>query len=1316
MAALTIGIAMNLGDTKSLHPFFSKTQDTDYRATNTPKPHQDPTLQGQERFSASDAGSEEVRNEPSKTREPRQRKSLGQQAVSAESKALLENFTKNPELNRSEEACRSASAACAISIDPRIDGYSSGRRQKRRKISLEPGDGAQVTTPVTTGSPSPRLEKQEDLGNLPSNEPNPNLDWRQQLQNAAGEPPARILVEASSPTTFVVDIPQSKHIIPATPPAEMDSASLSPETRTRRSPKTSNTEQLNDESSILKPMPAVLITTPKKMLRLNSSGKFSSPISNSAAKEGRNKAPRTRSKGKGVKAISSCIAIIRYGTITHPSSSNSSSVVLQMDRERTTKIGHEIDSIMSGTSRVMAATVQTHELNIVAAPVRPKNQPKTTHPFFMGKRNVKDENKSTVEAPKTQYSKRSTVTPGKLRSDARVDGTDAESSGSGIARTSTVKRPGSLEAPWPSRGNAHTRGSFEPDLPDSPGSGRSALIRRRLKANATHIVEDEDILRTFGQALRKIPISEVCADNGFPPPSKSIRLPRRHVTNGSVILDKVKRQLSDVLRASDSQPNASSTAVLEPHPAIFGLLDQFEDTLTSFDRGTCDTQAWTHKYAPKKASDVLQSTQSMAILRTWLTSLKVQSVGGVAKDLSEKALGKGKRQKPAKKRKKTNELDDFIVDSDSASDLDELTDPENVSDGPFKRRNGPKSLIRIGDSNSKGSVRKLKNLILISGSHGCGKTAAVYAIAKELNFDVFEINAGSKRSGKDITERVGDMTENHLVSNRQDDPLTVNLVDSDTERAAEAFQKDIASGRQGMMTSFFQKQAGGKKAQPEAKVVKESQSKSARVASQLETTIRQRKSQQQSLILLEEVDVLFEEDKGFWSTVIDLAMQSKRPMILTCNDESLLPMAELTFEAVLRFTPPSEKIVSAYLLLMAAREGHILDRRDVVSLYRAKSEDLRASITELDFWCQMAVGDRKGGLEWIYQRWPPGKDVDSEGKILRVASEGTYLSGMGWIGRDTVHESAITGMVIEEELTRQLWDNWLVDPVDTARMCSTFASPQQAPTSHSREQLETLDFLAEGRSAADVFCRVDLPATRSALADTTQPAISEKARLNYISGLPLLQADHVNDYRNIDTQLAIAMALKLQHLCDDTGPMKARASSIETKSIDIILANKQAEANLPDFSPENVLVTLNPITIPRHDQLYVGTPANSCIVDRPLSLVVVDVAPYVRSIAAADLKLEAARLRLSNLLSEGGRATKRARTTRASRSALEGGARETTRRERWFHKDLNLTAVLKTAGESWAGMSTEVKDDGSDMMTTLSGSQIKSQSASSQEA
>jgi len=98
--------------------------------------------------------------------------------------------------------------------------------------------------------------------------------------------------------------------------------------------------------------------------------------------------------------------------------------------------------------------------------------------------------------------------------------------------------------------------------------------------------------------------------------------------------------------------------------------------------------------------------------------------------------------------------------------------------------------------------------------------------------------------------------------------------------------------------------------------------------------------------------------------------------------------------------------------------------------------------------------------------------------------------------------------------------------------------------------------------------------------------------------------------------------------------------------------------------------------------------------DRPFPILTLDLAPYVRSIVAYDQRLEVERLKMSNLLSAGGTGSKKARTTRAARSALEGGRRNETRRERWFdaNLDLNFASVMKTGG-SWGGIGGRVRNE-----------------------
>jgi hypothetical protein len=79
------------------------------------------------------------------------------------------------------------------------------------------------------------------------------------------------------------------------------------------------------------------------------------------------------------------------------------------------------------------------------------------------------------------------------------------------------------------------------------------------------------------------------------------------------------------------------------------------------------------------------------------------------------------------------------------------------------------------------------------------------------------------------------------------------------------------------------------------------------------------------------------------------------------------------------------------------------------------------------------------------------------------------------------------------------------------------------------------------------------------------------------------------------------------------------------------------------------------------------------------------------------------RLKLSNLLSEGGK-RKRMRTTRSAYSALEGGERRTTRRERHFGDCLSTLHVMRTGGDRWMDLVIEevAKSEAGDSTTAAS--------------
>jgi hypothetical protein len=585
------------------------------------------------------------------------------------------------------------------------------------------------------------------------------------------------------------------------------------------------------------------------------------------------------------------------------------------------------------------------------------------------------------------------------------------------------KLPGMVEAPWPVRGTSHIRGLKPSDVMDDITFGDETVPvsgERKLKDVRMVITPEENILSSLA---RKLDVSTILADihsddyeerKYFEVPAE-VRVPQRLITTGSELQEMVRPRVSarlphpKALYQQQDEDSDTDTDMALPrtsvHPALLSLYKRLGTELTPFDLHKFETSSWEVKYAPQKLAEVLQLGREPDIIRDWLTELRTDKVhvGGGG--------GKGKRKaKPkataAKKKRKKGDLDGFVVDSEEESDLmNEIAEPEE-DDWLNPASKTKKSSVRAGDKMAellgKNKDRKT-NTIVISGPTGCGKTAAVYAAAKELGYAVFEVNSGTRRSGKDVLDMVGDMSRNHQVSNK-------SVLDSDNP--------------------FTRAKA------PKAAVI----------AHEEDLQMRQR----QSLILFEEVDILFEEDKSFWTTVISLMAQSKRPIVLTCNDESLLPWDDLSLHAILRFSAPPRDLLVDHLVLMAANEGHLLQRPAIDALVQANGNDIRACIMELQFYCRMAVGDRKAGLSWLIDRFPVGCDIASNGEKTRVVSVDTYRLGMGMVP----HSPDLR----EDDRWQGLWEEYGdLDLGDRLEECGTLAS------------LEVSEAFFEARSAADAF-------------------------------------------------------------------------------------------------------------------------------------------------------------------------------------------------------------------------------------------------------
>ncbi|EHK20548.1 uncharacterized protein TRIVIDRAFT_58834 [Trichoderma virens Gv29-8] len=907
---------------------------------------------------------------------------------------------------------------------------------------------------------------------------------------------------------------------------------------------------------------------------------------------------------------------------------------------------------------------------------------KTTHPFFMGKPKPQSDAATSGDSNKKALNHKSSVfmstpvSPKKPR--------NPFSSGKAIQfgiKSGGTKIPGAMYPLWPARGMTHVRND---DFPYTRATAQESGIRyRRSKRVAVSIAPHESVLRNLvdGLDMTRMRHSLPKNDDHFLPAPPELRLPQRHFESGRKLQKRIRSQLQSHItghsKYNEGILGIDELAIQQPskvHPAISRLYKGLETQLSAFDRSQCEGSAWIQKYAPVTAAQVLQPGKEALLLSDWLQALRVQSVESGSSE-GDKVKGK-----PKKKRKK-NKLDGFVIDSEEEeAEMDEISDTDedwSALPGSALLKRSVMRSIGMAGKGSKDQGR-LTNAIVLSGPHGSGKTAAVYAVAKELEFEIFEINSGSRRSGKDILEKVGDMTRNHLVQHSRADSTAI-----DPEEVA----SDINSGKQGMMTSFFKPKTTTQPMKPQrAKQPEESVEKEAKAPP---------KSQKQSLILLEEVDVLFEEDKQFWATLTSLIAQSKRPFIMTCNDESLVPLQSLSLHGIFRFSPAPSSLAVDLCLLIAANEGHALQRSAVEALYTSRNHDLRATITELNYWCQIGVGDRKGGFDWFYLRWPKGSDLDENGDVVRVISEDTYQRGMGWINRDPV--VATRGLAAEQEAMEQAWDFWGLDmghwssSIDMRLRAANIAEPKRNPTTLG--DLEAYDDFCNAMSCADLYSGGAYGVKLQEILDPTLPELASHIREDFILGQALLDADpvvhHAAPNKAISTCItALACATLHQSTTDMSNETSAKTpiSRPVDEEQTISLLDSSFRSCPHQMTRMDIAIAFDPIAVA--PKVVPTTYLDPSVFDRTMSLIVLDVAPWVRSIAAYEHQLMQRRLKLSNLLSEGGK-RKRMRTTRSAYSALEGGERRTTRRERHFGDCLSTQHVLRTGGDRWTDLVVE---------------------------
>ena len=954
-------------------------------------------------------------------------------------------------------------------------------------------------------------------------------------------------------------------------------------------------------------------------------------------------------------------------------------------------IGQKIDTFCSGRL-VLGNLDQRSQIS------RKSESSKAMHPFFLPKSSRMTEDLPAGETlekkspSRKRAQSRDTIacsTPSKIRgilNNARHEAPVEERLCEEMLPKLSMKKPtalaGSMDPLWPPYDMLHIKPGFAAETsPSKPLGGSNIPPRRKLKTRASNIEGEHGVLREPMRLVRRFREPEVKQAGKNSKGRSAFRIPSRHTLTGQQLRSKVYQSLSSSFDQK-VHPQLQDRPI---HAAIADLLETLPRSTSAFDKFECESQQWICKYAPVQASHVLQIGSDAMILRDWLGKSMVNraesSVDGNAK--SGGTIGpKVKLTGPPRKRlvKRRWEMNDFIVTSDDeASQMDEVTDNEGLGGTSSVEDTIKRSLVRSIDLASTTSTEnRPTNAVVISGPHGCGKTAAVFAAAKELEFEVFEINAGSRRSGKDIMERVGDMTHNHLV-HRAD--VCLDKSDSSTPPTTSISlhepQERPTLSQQGLaIESFFKyKIASGKGTRPG----------DAAIDTNIEhgKACRQKGSNlKQSLVLIEEADVLFEEDKQFWSTVIELTISSRRPVVMTCTNEGLLPLHDLSLFALLRFAPAPDEMAIDYLLCLSAMEGHLLSRQTVGALYREKGRDLRASISELNLQCQMAIGDEKCGLDWRLTRSsiPEGKaEADA---TIRAISINTYHYGIDFTSESEPFPQPQIGqgLGLSSHALVRLWECYGIDAAEQWMLLAD-EKLDTAPLGDQESRmtaLESLDRHLDALSTADSYCHLGIRDEDKMKMDTSLPLLTESTSLYFTDDAPVLQAEPAIDNTGLSTILSVnlretallGLSMHFQSTVDEP------ESSFMQR-----LSGEQTQKHLVTKNAQLLRTSLAPLSLPAKASLR---PFSVSEIDHgSTSSLAEDVAPYVRSILSYDIRLTEQRRQLELSLSQSNGRHHHTRKTRASRAALEGGSKSSTRREIWFEATMDVKSVLNTGGIGW---------------------------------
>ncbi|XP_021284558.1 uncharacterized protein LOC110416794 isoform X2 [Herrania umbratica] len=324
-----------------------------------------------------------------------------------------------------------------------------------------------------------------------------------------------------------------------------------------------------------------------------------------------------------------------------------------------------------------------------------------------------------------------------------------------------------------------------------------------------------------------------------------------------------------------------------------------------------DDSLWTDKYQPKKATEVCGNTESVKFMSEWLHLWHERSFQAI---------------------KAFNNNDEGNIQEDDDNGCESDFDSENM-DGEHR----------------------LKNVLLVTGPTGSGKSAAIHACAKEHGFKVLESNASDCRNGAVVKQKFGEALESRCFTGSIENPvgsLNQEVMKSSAPlsdgEAAKEFDDEVIE----LIPMLDEDDSFGAHGASRQHVCKE-----------IEAGFAQAKVK--PLILFEDVDISFPEDHGFVAAIQKIAEKAKGPVILTSNSNNLVLPDKLN-RLELCFTMPSTKELLHHLHMVCAAEKATIQPHLLEQLIKCCQGDIRKTIMHLQFWCQSKKNRKDGKLQKTY--------------------------------------------------------------------------------------------------------------------------------------------------------------------------------------------------------------------------------------------------------------------------------------------------------------------------------------------------------------